>query len=88
MSDTSVKWFGESWGAPICAPEEKRDTPVGSLCCCGCGRAIQEGDQGLLLWTLGAKPHEVGYGAWLYDCFWHSIDPMRELAFRAGLQVQ
>jgi len=27
-----VKWFGENWHAPICAPEDHIPTPFGAAC--------------------------------------------------------
>lgn len=40
-------WFGESWGAPVCDPEDHVRTPVGRACL-WCGKPIEAGDQGLL----------------------------------------
>lgn len=32
----AVQWFGESWGAPVCDPEQKIDIPVEEKCArCG-----------------------------------------------------
>jgi hypothetical protein len=28
----TVRWFGESWGAPICDPRTHVPTPVGAVC--------------------------------------------------------
>ena len=42
-------WFGDSWGAPVCDPEDHhRATPVGQECD-DCHVPIVEGDQGLLI---------------------------------------
>lgn len=27
-----MNWFGESWGAPVCNPADKVETPVGQRC--------------------------------------------------------
>lgn len=41
------KWFGKSWGAPCCDPEDHTETPVGRRCLL-CDEHIRAGDQGLL----------------------------------------
>lgn len=41
-------WFGESWGAPMCEPDEHAPTPVGVLCF-QCEEAVEEGDKGVLM---------------------------------------
>ena len=28
----TLRWFGESWGAPVCDPEQHVETPVGMVC--------------------------------------------------------
>lgn len=43
-----MKWFGESWGAPVCYAAEHAPTPIGKLCGY-CPHSIRPGDQGLLL---------------------------------------
>lgn len=42
-----MKWFGESWGAPICKPEDHAEAPVGEPCI-HCEEPIQEGDKGII----------------------------------------
>jgi hypothetical protein len=42
-----MRWFGESWGAPVCRPENKAPVPT-TLTCYRCGQRIREGDQGFL----------------------------------------
>jgi|HubBroStandDraft_1064217.scaffolds.fasta_scaffold19557_4 hypothetical protein len=44
-----MKWFGESWGAPVCAVTEEAATPNGLECAHGCGHSIRYGDQGVLI---------------------------------------
>lgn len=44
-----MRWFGESWGAPVNETTDHVDTPVGESCAQGCGRPIAEGDQGVLI---------------------------------------
>lgn len=41
-----MKWFGKSWGAPCCEPEDHTDTPVGRHCF-RCDELILVGDQGV-----------------------------------------
>ncbi len=64
-----MKWFGKSWGAPICDPEDHTATPLGP--CAKCEKPICENDQGLVV------PHLEESGAfdrgWHLDCFLGSI---------------
>lgn len=62
-----MRYFGKSWGAPVNESGEQSATPVGTGCAGGCGRAIEEGDRGVLLPYYGPiGPVEdrlvVGYG--------------------------
>lgn len=43
-----MKWFGESWGAPTCDPEDHTPTPVGDSCI-ECKEAIRDGDTGFVV---------------------------------------
>jgi hypothetical protein len=60
-----MRWFGESWGAPACTPEEHVPTPIGYWCR-QCEKPIVVGDRGFLL------PHcdgeTVQQVAWHLDC--------------------
>lgn len=47
-----MKWFGESWGAPVCDPAEWTETPVGSSCLF-CPNRIAEDAQGFLMPSFG-----------------------------------
>jgi len=49
-----MKWFGESWGAPVCEPEDHAATPVGKLCG-GCREPIREIDHGVIMPFLGSE---------------------------------
>lgn len=40
-----MKWFGESWGAPVCRPAARIEVPVGQSCQY-CGELIADTDQG------------------------------------------
>lgn len=44
----AAQWFGESWGAPVCDPGARVDTPVGEPCVM-CGRAIEAASRGLVI---------------------------------------
>jgi hypothetical protein len=44
----TFRWFGDSWGAPICNPEVEIDTPVGEFCA-RCGGQVRAGDRGITL---------------------------------------
>jgi hypothetical protein len=43
-----MRWFGESWGAPVCEDTAHADTPVGEECD-ACPEPIEGDDQGFLL---------------------------------------
>jgi hypothetical protein len=43
-----MKWFGESWGAPVNEDTQHVGTPVGEYCA-QCGDPIQEKDKGLVM---------------------------------------
>lgn len=67
-----MKWFGESWGAPVCEPEEHVRTPDGEVCPCGCLTIIYPGDAGFVI------PHvqEDGFVellAWHRDHFLRTV---------------
>ena len=57
-----MKWFGNSWGAPACEPEDHVETPVGKSCL-WCREPIEAGDQGFLIPHLGRtvtlEPHHL-----------------------------
>lgn len=56
-----MKWFGESWGAPVCAPEDHAPVPGGA--CTVCEELFKAADQGLILPFLGGPgdPSELPY---------------------------
>lgn len=43
-----MKWFGPSWGSPICHPDDRIETPDGEVCPV-CTRTIRPGDDGVQL---------------------------------------
>lgn len=74
----TLRWFGESWGAPVCDPRTRVPPPVG-LVCMGHAHmhqdrpeAIESGDQGVTM------PFLRELGAWEtcayhLDCWLHEI---------------
>lgn len=74
-----TRWFGHSWGAPACAPEDHVETPVGMPCAghehCHAERpaVIEDGDQGLLLPYLAGAGEPVQSVAYHLDCWLHEI---------------
>jgi hypothetical protein len=62
-----MRWFGKSWGAPVCEPETVSETPVGTPCG-GCESLIKAGDYGVILPFAGAAtdPSELSYH---HGCF-------------------
>lgn len=47
-----MRWFGESWGAPINEDVPHAPTPVGEQCE-GCHQPVEDGDQGVLIPDAG-----------------------------------
>lgn len=60
-----MKWFGPSWGAPVCE-EPHVETPTEP--CASCGSPFIEGDQGILVPFYGhpGDPPELPYH---HGCF-------------------
>jgi hypothetical protein len=72
-----MKWFGESWQAPICAPEDEVGTPVGAACLL-CEAPIAEGDQGVIMPYSGELVDGLVMARMVpehLDCFLDSILP-------------
>lgn len=68
--DARLKWFGKSWGAPICTLDSSVSTPIG-VGCAGCAMSIKKDDAGLLVAAIGISmeglpPNRVAYH---YECF-------------------
>jgi hypothetical protein len=71
MSDDdigTVRWFGESWGAPVNDPRAKIDTPLGTRCL-ECMLWIKNGDQGFRI-DGGENP---GFSYFHKKCFLAAI---------------
>lgn len=69
-------WFGTSWGAPCCDPEDHVPTPIGRPCL-RCREPIRDGDQGLIsplismvgdVYTGSIEPTHI-------DCFLKTVLP-------------
>lgn len=63
-------WFGKSWGAPACDPDDHRPTPVGEACAY-CDGPIADDAQGVLIPHLD---HErASLRPWHLGCFLRSM---------------
>lgn len=72
-----MKWFGKSWGSPVCFPPMHTETPVGNTCI-ECEKPIKEDDQGLILpiaFQDDSLPPEAIYHL---CCFINSVFPPGE----------
>jgi hypothetical protein len=68
-------WFGESWGAPCCKPDDHVETPVDQTCL-RCGEPIASGDQGLtMVHVESCDPPVASVRATHLDCFLKQILP-------------
>lgn len=78
-----VRWFGETWDAPICEDGYQVESPLGEVCLY-CEGVIEDGERGVLTaaspsiegtfrWWIGG--HEVYVAAYHIDCFLSSIIP-------------
>lgn len=73
-----MKWFGRSWGAPVCDPRDHVDTPVGEICY---GHAhmhegrelIDADDDGVLIPYYGEDAPLTNRIAYHLDCWLHEI---------------
>jgi len=54
-----MKWFGESWGAPVNETCARIEVPDGE-CCPRCQRSIRPGDQGLQLQWVDLRRYGGG----------------------------
>jgi hypothetical protein len=67
-----MKWFGESWGAPVCDEGEQVEVPLDWLCE-RCGVEFGEGDQGVVL-VCYEKEETRDYPLHLF-CLLDSVGP-------------
>lgn len=66
-----MKWFGKSWGAPVCATEDQVEVPVGKLCGF-CKELIREDSRGLVMPFLGSPTDDKEMVTHLF-CFKRSV---------------
>jgi hypothetical protein len=67
-----MKWFGESWGAPLCSEEDRIETPVNEECF-GCDKLVVEGEQGVVLPFMADKNDPRTTAPYHKDCFIRGI---------------
>lgn len=70
-----MKWFGESWHAPVCRPEAFAPTPIGETCC-RCWKPIRFGERGLLVPHL--EPTGFVERPWHLPCWLDELGLRRE----------
>lgn len=79
-----IRWFGKSWGAPICGYSYQVPAPVGELCL-SCRKEIVEGERGFVMAGSMGIDHTFTMEidgklysllcAYHVDCFLESILP-------------
>jgi hypothetical protein len=64
----TVRWFGESWGAPVNDPRARVEAPI-TFNCMDCSKWIESDDSGFMILDglVG------GYVAFHKDCFFDAI---------------
>jgi hypothetical protein len=62
----TARWFGQTWGAPVCDPRAHVEAPVGEPCL-RCHRPIEAGDQGVTI------PYGTVPAPWHLDCWLREI---------------
>lgn len=67
------KWFGRSWGAPVCDPREHVPTPVGRTCQ-RCIELILVDSQGVTM-PLCSPDKPPRWLVWHLDCYLQTILP-------------
>jgi hypothetical protein len=73
----TLRWFGESWGAPVCDPRAHVATPVGLTCLGhphmheGRSEVVEPGDQGVTMPFV--RHRRVDTVAYHLDCWLHEI---------------
>lgn len=70
MGRSSVRWFGQSWGAPICDPDDHAPTPVDAPCA-RCWEPLDADARGVLIPHL--EPDGFRERPWHINCFLESI---------------
>lgn len=67
--DGRVRWFGDTWHAPMCEVGEKIDTPIDEPCFShNCEGKIEEGDQGIsmIYHSLEDETHRIAMHLFCY----------------------
>lgn len=75
-----MKWFGPTWGAPVCEPDEQAPTPVGEHCL-ACGGTIRDMDQGFIIPRMiqeGDDFIDFAPSYWHLNCFLRNIGVLKE----------
>lgn len=67
-----MKWFGASWGAPVCTEPDRVATPLGERCG-HCDEPVVEGDYGLALPFAGGQEDPRTSIPYHHGCFMEAI---------------
>lgn len=76
-----MKWFGKSWGAPVCT-ERERYPWAPQVACVACKQRVKEDERGVLLPFIGEGGGDLsfveiinhdGYVAYHLDCFARAV---------------
>lgn len=65
--DIGLRWFGPSWGAPLCSEDRQSPAPVGQPCF-RCAKPIQANTSGILMWHMEEDPNEDSYKPYHREC--------------------
>jgi hypothetical protein len=71
-----MQWFGDSWGAPICATCEHVATPIGKICV-DCEGEIRSEDSGFVVPFVPYPPKGWSEAFYHRDCFVRTFNPIR-----------
>lgn len=71
-----MRWFGETWGAPVCEPRERTETPTGVPCLL-CEEPIGARARGFVL-PYVVNCTEAEDRAVHAECFWANVGIPRE----------
>ena len=63
----TVRWFGDSWGAPVNDPRARLESAPVHMNCIRCGIPIHSDDQGISI------PGPDGYVAYHLGCFFEEL---------------
>lgn len=67
-----TKWFGKSWGAPVCEDSPHVETPEGALCPY-CTKTIGPDDSGLIIPYIRDFSEPATDEPWHIDCWRKSL---------------